>query len=95
MNKEEIKNVIVEVLKNNGIKKASIFGSYSTNNFTDESDIDILIEFNDDNKSLLDLIGIKQELEQRLNKRIDLITFNSINPKIKNYILSQEELLYG
>jgi len=95
MSKEEIKHIIIEILKNNNVKKASIFGSFLTNNFSDDSDVDILVEFNDEDKSLLDLIGIKQELENKLNKNIDLLTFDSINPKIRDFILSEQEALYG
>jgi len=94
MTKHEIKNIIKNVLEKNDIKKASLFGSYASNKFTDESDIDILIEFNNNNnKSLLDLIGIKQEIEEKINKTIDLLTYDSINPELKKYILNQQEII--
>lgn len=91
---EKIRNIIIEILKKHGVKRASIFGSYAENYFTESSDIDILIEFENDDKSLLDLIEIKQELEEKLNKRVDLLTYEAINPKLKDTILSTEKILY-
>jgi len=96
MNRDEIKKLIIDVLRKSDVKKASLFGSFVNGNFTSESDIDILIEFNDkDNKSLLDLIELKLKLEEKTNSKIDLVTFDSINPGLKSYILSNNETIYG
>lgn len=59
---EEIRNRIYPILKRYDVTKASIFGSYVRGEETPGSDIDILIEFNEE-KSLLDLAGLKIELE--------------------------------
>jgi predicted nucleotidyltransferase len=52
----------LEILQRNGIKRAGFFGSIVRGEMTDESDIDILIEF-EGRKSLLDLAGLKLDLE--------------------------------
>ncbi len=88
--KKEIKNIkakILPILKKEGIKKAGIFGSYSTGAQKKDSDIDILIEFNG---SLLDLIGLEIELRKLLRKKVDLLTYRSINPLLKKRILNEE-----
>jgi len=84
---DKIKKSIVDVLKKHGIKKAAIFGSFARGEEEKNSDIDILIEFKG---SLLTLIGIEIELEKRLRKKIDLITYAGINPHLKEYILKDE-----
>ena len=64
--------------------------------FFEESDIDIVIEFNDrNNKSLLDLIELKNILEEKTDFKIDLITHDSVNPVLKDYILNNNEIIYG
>ncbi len=88
--KKEIKNIkakILPILKKEGIKKAGIFGSYSTGTQKKDSDIDILIEFNG---SLLDLIGLEIELRKLLRKKVDLLTYRSISPLLKKRILNEE-----
>ena len=96
MDINDVKRTIVDVLKTADVKKASLFGSFISDNYTSLSDIDILIEFNDkQNKSLLDLIELKSLLKEKTQSRIDLVTFDSISPNLKEYILSNNESIYG
>ena len=96
MNKDAIKKSVVEVLQQFDIKKAGFFGSIVNGTFSEESDIDIIIEFNDrNNKSLLDLIELKNVLEEKTSFKIDLITYDSVNPALKDYILKNNEIIYG
>jgi len=60
---ERYRSIIVEILRNHDVNKASLFGSIVRDEMTDESDVDILIEFNG-TKSLLDLARLKIELEE-------------------------------
>jgi len=86
---DKLKLKIVEILKKNNIKKAGIFGSYARGDFKKNSDIDILIEPSK-NMSLLDISGIKIELEDNLNKKVDLVSYNYIHPNLKENILKSE-----
>lgn len=52
---------------------------------TDKSDIDILVEF-EGQKSLLDLAGLKLDLEDALERPVDLLTYRSIHPLLKDRI---------
>jgi hypothetical protein len=56
---------------------------------TDESDIDILVEF-EGRKSLLDLAGLKLDLEDALERRVDLLTYRSLHPLLKDWILAEQ-----
>ena len=85
---EEIKKKIVKILKKNNVVRAGIFGSYAKGEEKKGSDIDILIEV--DNIGLFDLVGIKLDLEDELDKKVDLLTYRSIHPYIKENILASE-----
>ncbi len=86
---KEIKQKIIPVLKEYKISKASIFGSYARGEQTKKSDVDLLVEL-DNNLSLLDVIGIKLELEKALKKKVDLVEYENIRPEIKENILTDE-----
>jgi uncharacterized protein len=70
-------------------KRAAFFGSIVRDEMTDESDIDILIEF-EGRKSLLDLAGLKLDLEDALERRVDLLTYRSLHPMLKDRILAEQ-----
>jgi predicted nucleotidyltransferase len=79
---------IIEVLKKNNVKKAGIFGSYARGEEKKDSDIDILIE---PPKGIgFGFAGIQLELEDKLKKKIDLITYKYISPYLKDRILKEE-----
>ncbi|MCK4398769.1 MAG: nucleotidyltransferase family protein [Methanophagales archaeon] len=89
---DEIKKTLIEVLKKHGVKKAALFGSIVRGEATEESDIDLLIEFGG-RKSLLDLAGLKLELQELLRRRIDVLTYKSLHPLLKERILSEQEVI--
>src|SRR3989338_8359463 len=66
---ERIKRISIPILKKNGVVKAGIFGSYARGEAKKNSDIDLLIKFKG-RKSLLDLSGLKIELESKLTKKV-------------------------
>ena len=82
--------VIKETLSRFRPTLIGIFGSYARNEQTKDSDLDILVSFRD-TISLLDLIGLEQELSDRLGITVDLLTERSVHPKIKKYI--EEDLI--
>lgn len=80
---------IREILRKNGVKRAAFFGSIVRDEMTEESDIDILIEF-EGRRSLLDLAHLKNELEDAVNRRVDLLTYKSLHPKLRDRILAEQ-----
>ncbi|OYU82729.1 MAG: nucleotidyltransferase [Flavobacterium sp. BFFFF2] len=86
-------SIIINTLKPFKPSKIGIFGSYARGENTDESDIDILYSFNSI-YSLFDLIGLQNELQNKLSKEIDLVEFNSIHPKLKDRILTDAKIVY-
>jgi len=66
-------------LKKYGVVRAGLFGSVVRGEAKMKSDIDILVEF-EKGKSLLDLLGLKIELEEMLKGQVDVITYSSLHP---------------
>lgn len=95
MSKEEIKSRLISLFKRYGIKRAAIFGSYARNTQKSDSDIDLLVYFSDEKKSLLDLIGLEQEIEETLHIKADVVTENSLSPLIREKVLKEREVIYG
>jgi len=89
---EEIKDTLIEVLKKYGVKRAALFGSIVRGEAIQDSDIDLLVEF-EGRKSLLDLVGLKLELQELLGREVDVITYKSIHPLLKERILSEQEVI--
>lgn len=92
MNKEieKIKSKIINILKKNKVTKAGIFGSYSRGEQRKNSDIDIVINIDDKKMSLIGFIGLIRLLEQTLKKKVDLVEYSAIKPRIKERILNEE-----
>ncbi|TVR15233.1 MAG: hypothetical protein EA391_11145 [Balneolaceae bacterium] len=88
-NLENIKKKIRPILKKYGIKKAGIFGS-SARGETVVNDLDLLVKI-DKKISLLEFIGIQQELEDELGMKVDLVEYDAIKPALKDDILREEE----
>lgn len=85
---KEIKKKIVRILKKHGVVRAGIFGSYARGEQKKNSDIDILVELS---KPLgFEFVGIQFELEEKLKKKVDLLTYKSINHLLKERILNEE-----
>ena len=89
---EQIRGMIIEVLRKHGVRKAALFGSIVRGEATEESDIDLLIEF-EGRKSLLDLAGLKLELQESLRRKVDVLTYKSLHPLLKERILSEQEVI--
>ena len=87
---EKIKSKIIKVLKKNKVSKAGIFGSYSRGEQNKNSDIDIVVEINDSNMSLLGFIRLNRLLEGLLKRKVDLVEYSAIKPRIKERILKEE-----
>ena len=81
ISREKIFETIRTRLTASGAKKISIFGSYAKGVETSSSDIDVLVEFFV-SKSLLELVGMEQDLSEDLGIKVDLLTRKSISPHI-------------
>ena len=87
---DKIKIKIVPILIKHGAIRAGIFGSAARGKLSRSSDIDILVQFDNDRLSLLDFIGIQIELEKALKRKVNLGEYDAIKPLIKDAILKEQ-----
>ena len=73
MTVNEIRDSIKDIVVKYPIKKISLFGSFANDTANNDSDIDLLVEFLSSNISLFTLYNIKNEIEEKLHKKVDLI----------------------
>lgn len=80
------------MLRRYGVSKAGLFGSVARGESGGDSDVDIVVEFKGE-KSLLDLAGLKIDIEDRLGRRVDVLTYSSIHPLLRERILGEQKVL--
>ena len=92
LSEEKIKNFC----KKHNIKKMSLFGSALRDEFTEDSDIDILVEFDKNNiPSFFDLYDMEQELSEFFNgRKVDLWTPNDLSKYFRGEVGEKSEVIY-
>ena len=84
-NTKKIIEAITPILEKADVLRSDLFGSYARGEENKDSDIDILVEFKG-RKSLFDLVGLQIDLKEKLNKKVDLLTYKSVHPLLEGYI---------
>ena len=96
MTKEKIKEIIKEhkeILKKYRVKSVALFGSYVRNEQKEDSDIDLLVEFEED--TYHNFINLIFSLEKLLRKEITVVTKEDLSPYIQPYVLKEIERIEG
>ena len=70
---EKIVDAVEKAAKEFPLTKVSYFGSYAEDRATEDSDLDLLVEFDKKNVSLLTIIGLKYKMEDELGIPVDVI----------------------
>jgi len=94
LQQNEIK-LISEYFKDKPVLKAYLFGSYSRNQSTSDSDIDILIELDYSQQIGLKYIKMQNDLQEILKNKVDLISDNAVSKYIRPYIDHNKKLIYA
>lgn len=79
---------ILDIARKHGAKNIRLFGSMARGEEGAESDLDILVEM-EKGSSLLDIIAIKQDIEDLLGRKVDVVTESSISPYIRDTVLRE------
>jgi len=88
--------LLEEFCKANGIKKLSLFGSYLKNTYNEESDVDLLVEFEDDTEyGLLDVARMERELSEMTRKKVDLRTSEELSRYFRDKVVKEAVVKYG
>lgn len=86
-------DIIIKVMKPYNPKKIGIFGSFARGENTEKSDIDILYDYEGKIK-LFDHIRMINELQEYLNKKVDLVTPDALHPLLKDQILKDVRVIF-
>ena len=87
---------LADVCRRYDILRLSFFGSVLTDDFHKESDVDVLVEFKaGKTPGFIKIHQLEEELSKILDdKKIDLVTVKSLNPRIRGKIISEAVLQY-
>ena len=89
----ENKEKLISICQNNDIAFMGIFGSFTTGDFRDDSDVDFLVDFSKP-KSLLEIVRIERLLSESLGRKADLLTEASLSPYLKDRIKKETQVFY-
>jgi len=91
---QDLQTLIAD-FRESDVTYAALFGSRVTDQVSDNSDYDFLIEFDSAKKyTLLDISKLKRILEAKLHSSVDLVTTKSVHPYLRRNIFSSAQVLY-
>ncbi|MHB9073383.1 MAG: nucleotidyltransferase family protein [Desulfobaccales bacterium] len=85
---QQQRSQILAIAQGHGAHNVRLFGSVARGEATDTSDLDLLIEM-EAGRNLLDIIAIKQDLEDLLGCKVDVVTEAAISPYLKENVLRE------
>ncbi len=92
--KQDVIDKIVRLepqLLTRGVKRLALFGSFARGDHDSDSDIDLLVEFASGQKTFDNFIAVCELLEAVLQRRVELLTIESLSPHIGPHILQEAE----
>ncbi len=82
------RETILLIASQHGAENVRVFGSVARNDSTPGSDVDFLVDM-EANRSLLDLVGLWQDLEDLLGRSVDVISEGGLSPYLREKILTE------
>ena len=79
---------ILRIAAAHGAREVRVFGSAARGELAPDSDIDVIVKLHPGH-SLLDLVAIKQDLEDLLGRKVDVVTEAAISPYIREHVLKE------
>jgi len=85
---------IAEFCRRHHIRRLAVFGSVLRDDFTPESDVDVLVEFEPGQTPGFAFFSMQDELSEILGRRVDLNTVHSLSKYFRDEVLAEAEELY-
>ena len=92
MDLRQKRNDILRIAEQYGARNLRVFGSVARGDDWTHSDVDLLVDMDPD-RSLLDVVGLGQDLEELLDRRVDVLTAASLHPALRDRILAESRPL--
>ena len=90
---KSVRRRAIPVLRKYGVRKAAVFGSFARGEQRKKSDVDFLIQ-PPLKMGLFEFVGLKQDLESRLDRNVDLVSYGYIKPYLRERILNEQVVIY-
>jgi predicted nucleotidyltransferase len=87
-------DVLAEFCRRRHISRLAVFGSATRDDFASDSDVDVLVEFEDGHVPGLDFMAIERDLSELVGHVVDLVTPKSLIPRIRDHVLTSIQVLY-
>ena len=84
---------LIEACRQNDVVKVGVFGSMVRGEASEQSDIDLIVEFSK-RKSLLALVALERQLALTLGRKVDLLTEAALSPYLRDRILRELDVIY-
>jgi predicted nucleotidyltransferase len=92
MDLRQKRNDILRIAAQYGARNLRVFGSVARGDDRVDSDVDLLVDMDAD-RSLVDVVGLGQDLEESLDRRVDVLTGASLHPVLRDRILAESRPL--
>lgn len=79
---------VLDLAAEHGATRIRVFGSVARGDARPDSDVDLLVAMDDD-RSLLDLIGLGQDLQELLGRRVDVVSERGLSPHLRDRVLAE------
>lgn len=94
LTKEQIKKIVSEYFAGKPVKHVWLFGSYARGEADEESDVDVLIDFEKNSKVGLRYLAWHEEIEKLVNKKVQVVSEGSVSDYLRPFIDADKTLLY-
>jgi predicted nucleotidyltransferase len=85
---QEYRAEILNLALRHGARNVRVFGSLARGEGGESSDLDLLVTLGE-GRSLLDLVGLKQEIEDLVHRPVDVVTEQALSPYLRERVLSE------
>lgn len=89
-------NDLAEICRRYHVRELSLFGSVLRDDFRDDSDIDVLVEFEPDARiGLFKYFDLQEELEELFGRKVDLVEKHGLKRVIRDDVLASSRVIYA
>ena len=85
---KQLKEEILQIARKHNAEKVYVFGSCARKEETPDSDVDLLVDFNQD-ATLFDQVDIQDEMNSLLDCKVDVVSRRGLHPYIKRRVLAE------
>ena len=85
---------LADICRKYRVRRLALFGSVERDDFTDQSDVDVLVEFESGARVGLAFFSLQQELTELIGRRVDLNTLGFLSPQFRRQVMREAKPVY-